>query len=233
MTERPLDEWRDRMVLALCGELPDDERRALEQAIASDPELARDWQELGEARAMLRDLAEDTRRDEPVFTLPPRAAELIVPRWQPWRAGLAAAAGFFFAAMLGGGLLIAGLRVDRTDEGLLIRIGRVASQDDALQATAPAAIPAASPDTVTRAQLVAVTQALAGVVAARLDDLEKRQNDVQTETARVLFQALASRQQRQLDDLWTRIQVASYRGARPAKGPAADITQPHIERREP
>lgn len=232
MNDRPLEDWQDRMVLALCGELPDDERRALEQAIVSDPELARNWQELGEARAMLRDLAEDTRRDEPVFTLPPRAAELAVPRWQPWRAGLAAAAGFFLAAVLGGGLLIAGLRVDRTDEGLLVRIGRVASQDDALRATAPAAIPAASPDTVTRAQLVAVTQALAGVVAARLDDLEKRQNDVQTETARVLFQALASRQQRQLDDLWTRIQVASYRGARPAKGPAVDSTQPQIERRE-
>lgn len=233
MNDRPLDDWRDRMVRALCGELLDDERRELEQAIANDPELVRDWQELREARAILRDLAEDTRRDEPTFALPCGSSAPPVARWSPWRAGLAAAAGFVVAALLGGGLLLAGLRVDRTDEGLLVRIGTTASQDDALRATAPAAIPAASPDTVTRAQLVTVTQALAGVMAARLDDLEKRQVDAQTETARVLFQALASRQQRQLDDLWTRIQVASYRGARSPKGPAVDVSQPQTERREP
>jgi len=50
MTEQPLDGMRDRMVRALYGELPDDERRELEQAIASDEALRRDWQELQEAR---------------------------------------------------------------------------------------------------------------------------------------------------------------------------------------
>lgn len=217
MTEQPLDGMRDRMVRALYGELPDDERRELEQAMASDETLRRDWQELQEARAMLEVLRDDEARPrhagslagEHPFRLPAERAP-----WSPGRWALASAAGFMLAVLLGGGLLASGLRVDRTPGGLVVRFGPEGGPDPTLQAASTRTVAPDGQEYLTRSEFVAITQALVGATAARFDDLERRQTETQTETAKLLFRALSTRQERQYNDLRTRLDLAALRQSR-------------------
>lgn len=217
MTEQPLDGMRDRMVRALYGELPDDERRELDEAMASDEALRQDWQELQEARAMLAVLRDDEARSRravsPAGDLPFRLPAERVPR-SPGRWVLAAAAGFLLAVLLGGGLLASGLRVDRTPGGFVVRFGAETGPDPTLQAASAKLVAPDGQEYLTRAEFVAITQALAGVTAARFDDLERRQTETQTETAKLLFRALSTRQERQYNDLRTRLDLAAVRQAR-------------------
>lgn len=67
MNDQPLDEWRDRMVSALNGELSTEAQQELKRAIAMDEELQRDWLELNEARAILGTLRDDEDQDEQVL----------------------------------------------------------------------------------------------------------------------------------------------------------------------
>ena len=67
---------------------------------------------------------------------------------------------------------------------------------------------------LTRSEFVAITQALVGATAARFDDLERRQTETQTETAKLLFRALSTRQERQYNDLRTRLDLAALRQSR-------------------
>jgi anti-sigma factor RsiW len=215
MTDRPLDQWRDRMVAALCGELSELERQELEQALAGSEELRRDWQELGEVRALLRAIRPDEDDGGVGFELPPQTA-LRPPATQrgAWRGALASAAGFLFAVLLFGGLMLAGLRIDRTPGGVQVGFGRETGPDPRLQAASARAVAQEQQEYLTRDEFITLARALVGVTAARLDELERRQSVTQTETARLLFQALATRQQRQFDDLRSRLQLASLRPAK-------------------
>lgn len=222
--EHRLDEWRDRMVRALYDELPAEERRRLEERLETDPELGREWHELEEARRLVASLAGDVpaATDLVRSQAPPRTNRRVV--WL--RRAAAAGVGFAAAATVFVGLLVAGLRVDRTPAGVLVGFGGV-----------PAAAGAtASPTSglVTRRELEAVASSLAVATAARMDDLERRQAGVQTQLTNALYDAIAAQQQRQYQDLRYRIdrtaaQVGSWYPAAAAGRPDGSIDQggPH------
>jgi hypothetical protein len=225
MNDQDLDFWRDRMVAALCGELYETGRRELERALAADDELRRDWQELGEARALLDPIRGEEYAPSQPFTLPAHAGGSgRGPGGGAMRWLLAAAAGFLLAAALSVGLLLAGLRIDRTPGGLLVAFSHETVLDQRLEIASQRALAQEQlAQYLTRDEFMTLARTLAGATAARLDELERRQSVSQSETARLLYQALASRQQRQYNDLRARLQVASVRSGgetRRASSPA-------------
>ncbi len=207
--EERLDQWRDRMVAALYGELGPAEKRELEEALAGDETLRRDWEELQQARAALQELA--GREGREVEALAPRSA---LWRRPPVRRGvrrwlLAGGVGFAAAAVLFLGLLVAGLRVDRTPAGLLVRLdGSPAAE---LEAAAGGLGDGRSG--VSRAEFADLAQVLMDATAARLDELERRQTGAQVELTQALYDALAVRQERQFDDLRNRIDLVRANGS--------------------
>jgi len=206
MTDERLDRWRDQMVAALYDELPPDERTELEAELARSPELEREWRELQATRAWLQEAAEaDTGAADLEVVLPPKAA----PRawWQ--RPAVTAGAGFAAAASLFVALLLAGLRVDATDGGLLVRF---ASPETATVATdgAPVGpeVVARGGEPVTREEFARFADLLVQATSAQLDDLERRQSASQVQLVGALYDALAVDQRRQYDDLRTRLDAA-------------------------
>ncbi|MCP4655435.1 MAG: hypothetical protein GY856_08455 [bacterium] len=210
MKQKPLDSQRQRMVAALYGELPPDELRELEAACAADETLQRDWEELRAARSFLQQAGRE--ETEPDFTFVwPRDEPTARPGGRlfsaPWRWLVPAASGFAAATAVFVALLAVGLRVDRTDRGVLIHLDHLPGDP---------ALTAAADDYVTRAEaaeLARMLTATARMTALRLDELELRQAGEQTAMARELYAALSQRQQRQYDDLRTRIELTPYRAA--------------------
>jgi hypothetical protein len=220
MTDRPIDSWRDTMVAALYGELSDDEMREFEALLEQHDELRHDWQELLQVRAGLQRLAREDEEPSFAFRLPPaqataEQASKVVPLWR-W--AVASAAGFAAAASIFLVLLTAGLRVDRTAGGVLVRFGGTAGEATAVSQAVDDSAAWVGQETITRAEFAALADALIGATAARLDELERRQVYSQAEVARALYDALAVQQQRQYDNLTSQIQLALLRsgGANPA-----------------
>jgi len=210
MTDRPLDSWRDTMIAALYGELPEDEMRQFEETLDRDDDLRREWDELRGARASLQQLTHEESEPEFTFRLPP-AQPLVGPdsnvvpfrRWP-----MASAAGFAAAASIFLVLLVVGLRVDRTPGCVLVRFGSPAADTGV---TVEAAGVMGGQEYPTRAEFAALADALIGTTSVRLDELERRQSNTQAEVARALYDALAVQQQRQYDDLRSQIQLAVLR----------------------
>jgi anti-sigma factor RsiW len=202
------------MVAALYDELDDDERSELENRIAQDEMLHRDWQELREGREVLQELlGQDVggrfnARDVTSGLPDSRISEVTTPR--QWM--LAAGIGFAAAATVFLGLLLGGLRIDRTPAGLLVRFG--ASSPESLPTTIDETSRIAAGDRyVNRAEFAALAQALLEETTLRIDELERRQQSSQIQLTRSLYEALASRQQRQYTDLANQIQLAAIRAA--------------------
>lgn len=219
MNERPLDQVHDWMIAALYGELAEEERAQLEAALEQDEDLRREWDELNEARACLQLLDEPPQpAAEPFRFASPAAAEPVTTaRVIPLRQWLLpAAAGFAAAATLFLGLLLAGLRVDRTPGGVLVGFGTpTAEAAPAAQQTEPAAATdtlLASQRLISREELAMFAQVVAETTVARLNQLEQRQTRSQAEVAQALYEALAVSQQRQYVDLRNRIELAVHRG---------------------
>lgn len=222
MKQKSLDPQRDRMVAALYGELPPDGLAELEAACAEDESLRRDWEELRTAKSFLQRAAQE--ETEPDFTFVWPRDEPARPRgWglsAPWRWLVPAASGFAAATAVFVALLAVGLRIDRTDRGVLVHLDS-SPRDPALSTTAPElgtgslfTHHTAQDDYVTRGEVAALARmvnATARMTAARLDQLELRQAGEQTAMARELYAALSQRQQYQYDDLRTRIELAPYR----------------------
>jgi hypothetical protein len=189
MTDPTLDPIRDRMVQALYSELAPAERRALEEEIASDPELRREWDELQEARLLLREGLEPASEGH--------TGPVAPPTWK--RFALGAAAGFAAAACLFAVLLGSGLRIDRSDGGLLVRFGPPPQ---------PTGMAALADAPLTRSEFEYFAASLVDATSARIDDLERRQIEARTVSTRALYDALASNQQRQYHDLVYRLESA-------------------------
>jgi hypothetical protein len=187
MSDPTLEPVRDRMVRALYDELPPADRRALEEEIASDPDLRREWDELREARSLLREALEPVSENRTEPTAPPS--------WR--RFALGAAAGFAAAACLFTVLLGSGLRIDRSDGGLLVRFGPPPQ---------PTGMAALADAPLTRAEFEYFAASLVDATSARIDDLERRQIEARTVSTRALYDALASNQQRQYHDLVYRLE---------------------------
>ena len=225
MNETKRDELRQRMVAELYGELSPEESAELEASVVEDEALRREWQELREARTFLSRACEQDVEPDFSFTLPagqpagapPRALAHLATHW-PLMA--AAAAGFVVAVGLSSALLLGGLRVDRAPEGLLVRFDRSLS-GEASQVTEAALQAATNPwtaegrDVLTREEFTVFAQTLLELTSVRLDQLEQRQTSSQAYMTRSLFDALATTQQRQYDDLRTRIELASLRDPGP------------------
>lgn len=218
-------DWHERMVAALYGEMEEDERRELEAAIAEDDTLAREWEELGHARALLASHLVASSEDEDPYLLP---AE-ILPKKSSRRASVvpfrrwvtASGIGFAAAAALFVVLLIGGLRIDRTPDGLLVAFGHGSTAASANQPRAA--------DVLTREEFADFARVMIGATAERFDELERRQANVQAEVAQALFDALSQSQLRQYDDLRARIELASFAGA--AASPLGAVPGgPHVNR---
>jgi anti-sigma factor RsiW len=216
------------MVAALYDELDDGERRELENRIAEDETLHRDWQELIQARESLELLLRETTPDDGLtsFEIPQAVGRSLsnVVSLRHWV--LAAGIGFAAAATVFLGLLLGGLRIDRTPAGLLVRFG--ASSPESLAAAIDETSRLAAGDRyVGRAEFAALAQALLEETTFRIDELERRQQSAQIQLTRSLYEALASRQQRQYTDLANQIQLAAIRAASGSRyGTAAPGQQP-------
>lgn len=225
MKQKPLDSRREQMVAALYGELSPDQMQALEAACADDETLQRDWDELRGARAFLRRAGREEAEPDYTFVFPPgetatasRLGGILV---RPWRWLVPAAAGFAAAAAVFVALLVAGLRVDRTPQGILVGF----DQPPATQPPTDPLLtyPAATQGLATRAELANLAQMLVAttqITTTRLGELELRQAGEQAVLVRELYEALSRRQERHYDDLRTEIGLAPYR--------AAALLEPHL-----
>lgn len=145
-TPPTLDEWRELLVAALYDELEATDRRRLDERLETDPELAAEWRELGEARQLLAAAGcREGSMSPEAFQLPPLPARCQAsgsedlpcagrqalgsediygkssdPEAWHLRWWLPAAGGFAAAAALFVGFLVAGLRVDHTPQGWLV-----------------------------------------------------------------------------------------------------------------
>jgi hypothetical protein len=216
MTEKPLDDWHDRMIAALYGELDDEQMREFEAQLEQDEGLAQEWRELSETRASLQRLAEA----EPVpehhrgssLQLPHGVGQVATfPRWR-W--ALASSAGFAAAATLFLALLVAGLRVDQTPAGLLVSFGGGSAEelvsDPYADGAHITAVDGGRQRYLTRAEFASVAQMMMEATTARLDELERRQSSSHMEATWALYDALATSQQRRFDELRAQIQLAAY-----------------------
>jgi hypothetical protein len=234
MTDKALDHWRDRMVEALYGELDEEQMREFAEQLERDGELAQEWRELNETRASLARLAEAEPVPEHRLSTPLQASRRFgkVTTFPRWRWALASAAGFAAAATLFLALLVAGLRVDHTPAGLLVRFSGGAGEELSLDPDADsmrrAAVSGGRQQYLTRAEFAAMAQMMMDATANRLEDLERRQSSSQFEMTRALYDALAVSQQRGFDELSAQVQVAAYRvgGANPYGG--SSFEQPQI-----
>jgi len=222
---RAQHDWHERMVAALYGEMEEDERREFDTAIAGDETLAIEWEELRHARALLASHLVAASEDEDPYLLP---AEILPKRSLqrasvvPFRSWVTASGiGFAAAAVLFVVLLIGGLRMDRTSDGLLLAFGH--------GSTATGANQPRSADVLTREEFADFARVMIGATAERFDELERRQANVQAEVAQALFDALSQSQLRQYDDLRARIELASFAGAT-ANPLGAMPGEPHINR---
>jgi hypothetical protein len=201
------------MISALYGELTENEMREFEAALEDDEELRRDWEELRQARASLQQLAREDAAPEFTFRMPGRGPihrteARVVPLWR-W--ALASAAGFAAAASIFLVLLVSGLRVDRTTDGVLVRLGGAATGGAATASDRAPGLTGTSGDFLTRAEFATFAEVLIDTTAVRLDELDRRQSSSRAEVARALYDALAVQQQRQYDDLSSQIQLALLR----------------------
>jgi hypothetical protein len=216
MTDQPLDRWRDRMVAALYGELDEEEMRQLSEELERNAELAAEWRELNEARAMLARLSDAEPAGEFRFDPQPevsRGSGSVVP-FPRWRWAMASAAGFAAAATLFLALIVAGLRIDHTSAGLLVRFGGGADQPGAVGLEGGGSGRAVTgfdqEQYLTRAEFAAVAEMMMQATTTRLDELERRQSSSHMEATWALYDALASNQQRRFDELSAQIQLAAY-----------------------
>lgn len=222
MTDERLDRWRDLMVAALYDELPPDERAELEAELARSPELEREWRELQTTRAWLAQAADvETDAADLEVVLPPKSA----PRawWQ--RPAFTAGAGFAAAASLFVALLLAGLRVDATDGGLLVRFAPASDEVVATASEAPVGpeVVARGGEPVTREEFARFADLLVQATSAQLGDLERRQSANQVQLVGALYDALSVDQRRQYDDLRTRLDAAMVQASlNEAAGSPAD-----------
>lgn len=206
MSTTDRDRWRDLMVAALYDEIDDTERAELERALASDPQLHGEWRELGEARQWLAAAARVAEDDEPFEPEAPagRCGGSRRGWWRPAMVGFAAAASLFLA------LLAGGLRVDWTPSGMLVRFGAEDPVPAAPTDRQPVGheVLAAADRGVTEEEFNRFAEMLVGATSARLDELERRQSAARVELVGQLYDALSVTQQRQYDDLRTRLDAA-------------------------
>jgi len=199
------------MVAALYGELEGNELRELEAEIEADEDLRRDWQELREARTALGVLDREPQgRME--FELPPArpAAEAPAEVVPFARRLLPVAAGFAAAALIFAGLLVAGLRLDWVDAGMMVSFGRSGADRTAMS---DSEVPG-DEIRLSRTELASLVQLMSDATSARIDDLERRQTATTNQVARALYDAIAVRQQQQYNDLRARIDYAALRSGR-------------------
>jgi hypothetical protein len=213
MADTNIDRWRDLMVAALYDEIEPAERDELEARLASDADLRSEWEELQEARARLAVLGETERMidEETDFAWRgPRPHPGGFRRWAlPSAMGFAAAASVFVA------LLLVGLRVDRTPAGLLVRFGMPEAESGASLAPQPVGpeIVATNAEPLTREEFTRFASLLVNATDSRLDDLERRQSQTQTQLVGQLYDALALTQRRQYEDIRDRLDTAVLQAA--------------------
>ncbi len=225
MNEKPLDDRRDRLVSALYGELDESELRAFNTEIAEDAELKTQWSELRAVRQLIRD-AEAERMDEAAPQAAPAKTHPIRQLLATLSSSRLAASGFGFAAAatLFVALLVGGLRIDRTPEGLLIRLDGSLASDLAVASGEIGGNAGWGGAGVSHAEMAELTRALAGATGARLDELERRQVESQAGMTQALYDAILINQQQQYADLRNRIERVAYTaGATPpmARGASA------------
>lgn len=224
---------RATMVAALYGELSEPERRALLERIATDPALRAEWDELQEAKALLRRAEVAEPVPDFVFLAPtPPAMRARTHAWSGWRMP---ALGFALATAALLALMVGGLRVDRMDHGLALHWG-----------PSPVPVPAGTPmagipiepagsgtaaeakpadpgrgSYLTRNELVAYTQELVRVMGSDLTDYDRRRSGETVYMVREAFDELARRQQQDYERLDARVRLIESGLAAFAVTPAA------------
>jgi hypothetical protein len=134
MKEESLDPKRQLLIAALYGELDEETLGQFQALIDEDPVLRAEWEELRETRALLETAVEPAATPEFVFLEPARAA--ATPRRFWGLPAFSAAWGFASVAACLAILMGAGLRMDRVDNGLILRFGPAPAPKPA--ATVPA-----------------------------------------------------------------------------------------------
>jgi hypothetical protein len=200
MNETPLDRKRERMVAALYDELSPEERREFESWLEDDPQLRADWEELQAARGFLGSAAAADAVPEMAFPVIPEVAEGAA--YRPfdrararssgrglWTLLRSPAIGFALGAATLAVLLLAGLRVDRVPQGLVLRFSSGDTQDPAGAAREPAPY-------ITQDQFASFAQELIRTTESRLSNQAQQQNGEMVYFVRGLYDALAERQDR-------------------------------------
>jgi len=223
---RPDDrnDLRAEMVAALYGELGESERQALMERVAADPALRAEWEELEQARSLLRRAEVAEPVPDFVFLAPapvaaPAARTIRTRAWGGWRLP---ALGFAMAAAALLALMVGGLRVDRMDHGLALRWGPApiptmttgpALTGIPLEPSVPSLAVEAQPvqadrgSYLTRNELVAYTQELVRVMGTDLTDYDRRRSGETVYMIREAFDELARRQQQDYERLDARIRL--------------------------
>lgn len=245
MTPESLDPKHEKMIAALYGELSEDEEREFMASLSTDEALRAQWEELQAVRSFLKRAEVQDPTPSFVYVPPSEPLERFAAgndaagnaHRRPWARlrGLlrSPATGFALATTALVILLLAGLRVDRMADGVVVRFGPPPEPAPARVQIATGDLPPGVPlepaaDTrrgqvngssgyrvtqasnaeayVTRAELAAYMRRLVQMTEARLSEREQRYSGQMAFMARGLSDAMAERQQRDRNELNAQIE---------------------------
>lgn len=202
MTDHHLtDRERELLIAALYGELPPEEMKSFRRLIAEDEDLRAEWEDLQASRAFLQaaEASDPLPAWEPIA---PRSA--WIDRMHAWWRRPAFAFALTTASLAV--LLFAGLRVDRTADGLLIHFQTTPSETAQIDPSAVPIMearletPAANQNNldrpVTQAELAACAYDIFQVTRAMITEQERNQRGEMIHMISNLYDELDTRQTR-------------------------------------
>jgi hypothetical protein len=238
MNQESFDPRVQKLVASLYGELSDAEERELAEELGRDSELRADLEELRAARAFLEDWPGEDPAPGSIFV---ESSDMwsgdersgsTWARLRRWMGHLmpAPAWGFGFATVLLVGLILAGFRIDRLDDGIALRFGRADSPREALMAAAenapsedgmpgnpantptsldvgPEALPvSATGPYVTQIQLREQHAQILEQITGMLGEYEQRRNGELAYILQTFYQEIAGQQNQAINELQNQIE---------------------------
>jgi len=222
MNDESLDPKRQTMIAALYGELSTEEQARFEVLLSEDATLRAEWEELRETRALLETVTANEPAHTPEFVFIDRAQKESKPKRRfAWLPAFSPAWGFAATTACLAILIGAGLRMDRVENGLVLRFGpgpvaKPAQEASPQKNTSPIVEPPISTSVPPRGETVSqtgVTRDDLNQYSARMldaltrlvDDSQDRQRKEMADLMGQFYEVMSNEQQRKYQSLVQRM----------------------------
>ncbi|HYV51115.1 MAG TPA: hypothetical protein VE910_04370 [Dongiaceae bacterium] len=222
MKDETLDPKRQTLIAALYGELDAEELGKFQALLDEDAALRAEWEELREARALLETAAVNEPAYTPEFVFIDRSQkEAKAKRRFSWLPSLSPAWGFASVAACLAILMSAGLRMDRVENGLVLRFGPapVPQQTAPAQTVTPSETksPLTTPispngvrveptaQALTRDDLNQYSERMLGALTQLVGDAQDRQRKEFADLMGRFYEEMSGEQQRKYQSIMQRV----------------------------